>query len=62
MELVELMIELKCKCGTTAITAEAYYALPNLKCDVCTEQKQVRANAKEQTRFPASAAGEATPL
>ena len=56
------MIELKCKCGTTAITAEAYYALPNLKCDVCTEQKQVRANAKEQTRFPASAAGEATPL
>jgi len=42
------MIELKCKCGTTEVTAEAYYALPNLKCETCEEQKQVRAKSKEK--------------
>jgi hypothetical protein len=51
------MIELRCKCGTTEVTVETYYALPNLKCNVCTEQKQVRAKAKEQNRFPDRATG-----
>lgn len=36
------MIDLKCKCGTSVVTAEAYYALSSLKCETCGEQKQVR--------------------
>ena len=42
------MIELKCKCGLSEITSEAYYALPNLRCEVCEEQKQVRAKGKNE--------------
>lgn len=46
------MIELKCKCGTTEVTAEAYYALGNLKCETCGEQKQARKKLAAEDTSP----------
>ena len=45
------MIDLNCKCGTTVVTAEAYYALPTLKCETCEEQKQVRKSSPDRENW-----------